>query len=59
MGLLYLIDREFSLPFGEWVNNVQDVRNRYATAHGLPAREGKFDWQDTETLHSQTVDREL
>jgi hexosaminidase len=58
-GLVYLIDREFSLPFGEWVNEVQRVRNRYATAHGLPARERKFDWQDTETLHSQAVDREL
>jgi len=59
VGLLYLIDREFSLPFGEWVNAVLDVRNRYATAHGLPVRERKFDWQDTETLHSQTVDRAL
>lgn len=58
-GLLYLIDREFVLPFGEWVNQVQDVRNRYAAAHNLPARGGKFDWQNTETLHSQPVDREL
>jgi hypothetical protein len=58
-GLLYLIDREFSLPFGEWVSGVLEVRNRYATAHGLPVRERKFDWQDTETLHGQTVDREL
>ena len=59
VGLLYLIDRELSLPFGEWVNEVQGVRNRYATAHGLPVREGKFDWQDTDTLRSQAVDREL
>jgi hexosaminidase len=58
-GLVYLIDREFSLPFGEWVNDVQEMRNRYATAHGLLARERRFDWQDTETLHSQAVDREL
>jgi hypothetical protein len=58
-GLLYLIDREFMLPFGSWVNQVQDVRNRYASAHSLPAREGKFDWQDTKTLHSQAVDRDL
>ncbi|OLE86931.1 MAG: hypothetical protein AUG07_01805 [Acidobacteria bacterium 13_1_20CM_2_60_10] len=58
-GLLYLIDREFSWPFDEWVNEVQEVRNRYATAHGLPARERKFDWQDAETLRSQSVDREL
>ena len=58
-GLLYLIDREFLLPFGDWVNQVQDVRNRYATAHKLPNREGKFDWQDTKTLHSQASNREL
>ncbi|MGD0129995.1 MAG: beta-N-acetylhexosaminidase [Terriglobia bacterium] len=58
-GLLYLLDREFSLPVGEWFKDVQDVRNRYATAHGLPARQVEFDWQDTETLYSQTVDREL
>ena len=59
VGLLYLIDREFALPFGEWVNQVQGVRNAYAAAHDLPARQGKFDWQDTTTLHSQAVDREL
>lgn len=59
VGLLYLIDREFSLPLGEWVNQVQDVRNRYATAHHLPGRDGKFDWEDTSTLHSQGVNREL
>ena len=59
VGLVYLIDREFSLPVGEWVNEVQEVRNRYAKAHGLPARVGKFDWQDTETPHSHAVDREL
>ena len=58
-GLLYLIDRELSWPFGDWFDQVQEVRNRYATAHGLPARERKFDWQDTETLRTQTVDREL
>ncbi len=58
-GLLYLIDREFLLPFGEWVNRVQNARNRYAAAHQLPAREGKLDWQDATTLHSQPFNREL
>jgi hexosaminidase len=58
-GLLYLVNREFSLPFGDWVNQVQDVRNRYAAAHNLPAREGKFDWLETTTLHTQPVNREL
>ena len=58
-GLAYLIEREFALPFGEWVNQVQDVRNRYAAAHKLPGRAGKFDWQDTKTLHGQAINREL
>ncbi len=58
-GLDYLIDREFLLPLGDWVNQVQDVRNRYATSHKLPVREDKFDWQDTTTLHSQASDREF
>jgi hexosaminidase len=58
-GLNYLIDREFLLPFGNWVNQVQAVRNAYATAHKLPTRKGHFDWQDTTTLHSQAVSREL
>jgi hexosaminidase len=58
-GLAYLIEREFALPLGEWVERVQEVRNRYAAAHQLPRREGRFDWQDTRTLHSQAINREL
>ena len=59
MGLLYLFDREFSLPFGQWFADVLEVRNRYAAAHHLPTRGERFDWQDYETLQSRTVDREL
>ena len=58
-GLAYLIEREFALPFGEWVQQVQDVRNEYATSHKLPKREQKFNWQDTTTLHSQPTNRDL
>jgi hypothetical protein len=58
-GLLYLIDREFQLPLGEWVRRIQNVRNRYATSHGLPVRQSQFDWQDITTVHSQAVDRSL
>jgi hexosaminidase len=58
-GLAYLIEREFSLPFGDWVHQVQDVRNRYAATHNLPARDGTFDWLETTTLRSQAVNREL
>lgn len=58
-GMAYLIEREFALPLGEWAAQVQEVRNAYAAAHQLPRREGRFDWQDTQTLHSQAVNREL
>ncbi len=58
-GLLYLIDREFLLPFGDWVNQVQSIRNRYAAAHNLPNREGRFDWQDNTTLHAEASNRAL
>jgi len=58
-GLIYLIEREFALPFGEWVNDLQGVRNRYAAAHKLSPRDGRFDWHDTSTLHSSAVNREL
>lgn len=58
-GMAYLIEREFGWPFGEWVNQVVEVRNHYAAAHKLPGRQMKFDWQDTTTLHSQPSNREL
>ncbi len=47
LGLKYLIERELLLPFGEWFNQVQEVRNRYATAHWIPARNLQFDWKAT------------
>jgi hypothetical protein len=53
------MEREFALPFGEWVQQVQDARNEYAAAHQLRKREIQFDWQDTTTLHSQAINREL
>jgi hypothetical protein len=58
-GLKYLIERELALPFGEWVNALQEIRNQYAAAHKLRARDGHFDWQDTDTLHSAAFNREL
>jgi hypothetical protein len=53
------MDRVFALPFGEWVNRLIAVRNSYATSHNLPQRDKTFDWQDTKTLHTAAVDREL
>jgi hypothetical protein len=53
LGLKYLIEREFTLPLGDWVSQVQAVRNQYASAHGVSARNQSFDWQDTTTLQAQ------
>jgi hexosaminidase len=59
-GLVYVMDRVFALPFGEWVNRlIVAARNSYAASHNLPQREKTFDWQDTKTLHTAAVDREL
>ena len=58
-GLAYLIEREFALPFAEWVQQVREVRNEYAAAHNLRKRKMQFDWQDSTTLHSQAINREL
>jgi hypothetical protein len=58
-GMAYLIERELALPLGAWAAQVQDARNGYAAAHQLPLREDRLDWQDTKTLHSQAVNREL
>jgi len=58
-GLAYLIERELALPFGEWVNELRRIRNEYAAAHKMNAREGSFDWLDTATMHSAAFNREL
>jgi hypothetical protein len=52
VDMSYLVYRELLLPLGEWVDKVQAVRNQYAQANNLPARNEKFDWQDTTTLVS-------
>jgi hypothetical protein len=46
LGLKYLIQREFLLPFGDWFTQLQQVRNRYAAAHQVPETTINFDWQD-------------
>lgn len=45
----YLVYRELTLPFGNWVKRVQAVRNQYAQTHGLPTKSEAFDWRDTRT----------
>jgi hexosaminidase len=46
LGLNYLIQREFLLPFGDWFRQLQKVRNHYANAYQLPEKTLNFDWQD-------------
>ncbi len=53
----YLVYRELLLPFGDWVNQVLNARNAYALAHGIPARNGRFDWADLKPVsESQLFD---
>jgi hypothetical protein len=52
LGLNYLIQREFLLPFGDWFKELLQTRNHYATAHQLPESNREFDWQDDATVSS-------
>ena len=47
VDMSYLVDRERILPMGEWFEQVENVRNKYAQAHNFPARTDKLDWKDT------------
>jgi hexosaminidase len=47
VDMSYLVYRELLYPLDEWADRTQSVRNQYAQAHNLPAREGKLDWRDT------------
>ncbi|MEO8130545.1 MAG: glycoside hydrolase family 20 zincin-like fold domain-containing protein [Bryobacteraceae bacterium] len=46
----YLVYRELLLPVGEWAEQLRAVRNAYAQAHGIPLRNGRFDWKDLKSL---------
>ena len=52
LGLNYLIQREFLLPFGNWFKQLLQSRNHYATAHHLPEANLEFDWQDDTSVSS-------
>jgi hypothetical protein len=51
VDMTYLVYRELLLPFGDWVEQVRSVRNHYANAHGLPAQNASFAWQDLSPLY--------
>ncbi len=58
VDMSYFVYRELILPFGDWVEKVRAIRNRYAEAHQLPTRNDAFDWKDTTTLLSQELAQE-
>jgi hypothetical protein len=51
VDLSYMMEREWVLPFGEWVNQVRERRNQYARVHNLHQDNihqdnQTFDWKD-------------
>jgi hexosaminidase len=50
IDMSYLVYRQVILPFGQWFDQVEAVRNQYAQAHSLPVRTDKLDWKDTMRL---------
>lgn len=54
----YLVYRELTLPFGDWMKRVQTVRNQYAIQHGLPEDTSVIDWEDTQTVVEGELARE-
>jgi hexosaminidase len=53
--MTYLILREIQLPFGEWIEQIQAARNRYAQAHQTPVRADKFDWKDLKSVSGMEI----
>jgi len=47
VDMSYLVYRELLYPLGDWAAQVQAVRNSYAEAHHLPAKESVLDWKKT------------
>jgi hypothetical protein len=56
VDMTYLVYRELMLPFGEWVEQVREMRNRYASAHGIPVQNEKFNWKDLRRVYPETVE---
>jgi hypothetical protein len=50
VDMSYLIYRQLTLPFGEWVNQIAQARNHYAAAHGMETRSVDFQWSDYRTV---------
>jgi len=52
VDMSYLVYREKMLPFGDWVNAIVSARNQFASAHQLPARNERFEWDDLSVTQS-------
>jgi hexosaminidase len=46
VGMEYLMLREYLLPLGAWVGQLQAMRNSFARSHQLPVRDDPFSWND-------------
>ena len=46
VGMEYLMLREYLLPLGDWVGQLQATRNSFARLHQLPVRDDAFTWND-------------
>lgn len=49
VDMSFLVYREKTLPFGEWVNSIAEARNQFAAAHDLPVRKYDLAWRDLST----------
>jgi hypothetical protein len=47
VDMSYLVYRELLYPLGAWASQVTAVRNQYAQAHQLAARNQVLNWKDT------------
>lgn len=50
VDMSYLVYRELLLPFDQWADNLQSIRNQFAGRYKLPTRMGQLNWKDTATL---------
>ncbi|MGH9328576.1 MAG: beta-N-acetylhexosaminidase [Terriglobia bacterium] len=47
VDMSYLVYRETILPFGQWFDQVEAARNRYAHSHNIAERTDKLGWKQT------------
>ena len=50
VDMSYLVLRQLQLPVGNWVTQLENVRNDFAAAHNLPPRNFALDWADMKAI---------